>query len=147
MAKNEIQRPEFEYNGVVYRFEDLTVRQMELLSDMLHESRKKIWDDFQRKTDGSPKAIINFTVSVADLLHELRRQKKVARFVAVCMTRKSQPWQEEELAERAKEFSGLPYSAAEQVFRFFFNGGIFSKILMPGFLMKEEKAPLPDSTI
>lgn len=129
-----MQRPEFEHGSTVYRFEDLTLGQMEALAGLMHDSRKTI---FKEMAEGaSPTALARLTISIADVLHDLHRSGTLSDFIAICMLPKGQPFQASEVQARSQAFKTLSYAKAEEVISFFFTTGGFAKLLIPAFLTR-----------
>lgn len=138
MAKSKMQTeklipPQFEFEGEVYEFQELTVGQMEILSEILHESRKKMFEDLTRESDNLM-AIAKVTASIADIIFEIKRQHKYALFIAACMVKKGGKFDEAKVPEMEQKFKNLPADKGEEVERFFFAGEKFAKLLIPSFL-------------
>jgi len=130
---------EFEHKGTVYCFTEPTVRQMEILSEMLHESRESLLKKVLNEA-GSPQDLITFSVKISDILQDIRRKGKLTEFAALCVVKKDSLFDEREFRQRIQEFASLSYEKAEAVFSHFFTGGTLQKILMPGFLTAQAKA-------
>lgn len=107
-----------EHKGISYQFADLTVRQMELLSEVLHEKRQTILQEFTETM--TPLQIARYNIKVGDVLQEIRRKKQFPRFLAICLTPKDTVWTEEEAEKRTAAFESMSYNKAEKVFNFFF---------------------------
>lgn len=134
--------PEFEFKGEKYRFEDLSVGQIEAVSEILHESRRKLLDDEVNKNDGNNLLqAMRISVNVAEIVHDIKRQKKYARFVAACMLPKGQEFSEKLLDESEEKFKALPDKYGSEVVRFFFTGEEFAKMLIPDFLQGHPASP------
>ncbi len=134
-----MNRPEFELGSSVYRFEDLTLGQMELLAGLMHESRKAIFKELVQTDE--PTVLARLTISIADVMHDLRRSGTLSDFIAVCMLPKGGTFDAKTVAERSAAFKALPYDKGEEVIEFFFTTGGFAKLLMPAFLTTPSAAP------
>ncbi|APF20404.1 hypothetical protein Calab_1447 [Caldithrix abyssi DSM 13497] len=126
-----MEKLQFEHNGTVYEFADLTIAQMEILSQLITNAR-----DLLQEVDIEKNAI-KVAVTINDVIQKLREQKKLALFCAACVVKKGQVFDEKDLPEREKEFKTLPYKTAEEILSFFFNTGIFTKLITPSFLMSQ----------
>lgn len=124
-------------NGHKYKFEELNVEQMELASELLDDARKRMRDQLYSDADGINRAR-NITVSLSDILADLRREKKLSLFLAAVMT-PEEPLAE---AERVADFKKCKYEKAEEIFTYFFVTGMFWKMLIPNF---SARPPLAES--
>lgn len=150
-----MKKPEFEFESIIYRFEDLTLGQMEMLAAIMHESRKQIFSEMltgaDEALDGAGKpptkarfqalAMARLTISVADVLHDLRRKGVLCEFVAICMRPKGQAFDSGQVEELSRKFKNLSYDIAETVLTFFFTTGGFAKLLIPDFLAGQPQRP------
>ena len=126
-----MEKLQFEHNGMVYEFADLTIAQMEILSQLITNARNLLQEvDIEKNA-------IKIAVTINDVIQKLREQKKLALFCAACVVKKGTVFDEKDLPEREKEFKKLPYKLAEEILRFFFNTGIFTKLITPSFLMNQ----------
>lgn len=116
--------PEVTINGRVYAFKDLTVGQMEEVSVLLEEARKRAREEFMREADGI-NAAKNITINAIDILAKLRLEKKLNNFLAAVMS----PMH----AERFDDFKECPYDKAEEIFSYFFIKGTFWRLVFPNF--------------
>lgn len=120
--------PSVVLNGHKYRFEELTIEQMEIASELLEDARKRMRDQLFSETEGINKAK-SITVSLADILADLRRDKKLHLFISAIMT----PEEPLSDAERIADFKKCKYDKAEEIFTYFFAIGMFWKMLIPNF--------------
>ncbi len=123
----DIIPPEVTLNGRSYKFEDLTVGQMEDISELLEDARKRAHEEFMQAADGINKAK-NITINATDILAQLRREKKLTRFLAAAMRPVT--------AERFEDFKECPYDKAEEIFSYFFITGMFWKLVFPNFSVR-----------
>jgi len=128
------KKPEFEFDGVIYQFSDLTVGQMEIISEILHESRKKLFEEMAGE-ENNLMQIARLTANIANIVADIKRQRKYARFIATCMVQKGQKFDEDKLPELEQKFKNLPEKYGEEVIRFFFTGEEFVRLLIPSFLL------------
>lgn len=138
------ERPEFEVGATVYRFEALTLGQMERLAGLMHEARKNIFDSLTGQ-EHTAQSLTKLTIRVADVVHELQRSGKLSEFIAVCMRPKGQGFDPDAVAGQADAFKQLEYEQAEDVLRFFFTTGSFAKLLIPSFLRPAEAENPPET--
>jgi len=138
---------EFEHKGVVYRFAELTLAQMEILSGLLSGANDRLRGalSVEREASGAG-GEIEIAVSLNDIIQELRQKRLLARFIAVCVVQKGKEFDETELAEREKVFKNLPYNIVEDVLGFFFNTGLFLKIVTPSFLILRQDQDKPEES-
>jgi len=125
--------PEFQFKDRVYRFQsDLTVAAMDVLSQIIHDSRQSIFAEFSKniKSDGQ---LFEFSVKFADVWHDIHRAGKTALFVAACVAQDTK-----QIKGLAIEFESLPDRIAEEIFSFFFTGGMLSNLIIPRFLQPQE---------
>ena len=76
---------EFEHKGVVYIFDELTLGQMEILSGLMTGAKDKLKASLN---GAAPTSELEVAISLNDVIDELRRERKLARFVAVCVVQK-----------------------------------------------------------
>jgi len=125
--------PEFTFKDRVYRFQsDLTVAAMDVLSQVIHDSRQVIFAEFTKNIK-SDAQLFEFTVKFADVWHEIHRAGKTSLFVAACVATDIKA-----IKALAFEFESLPDRIAEEIFSFFFNGGTLSNLIIPRFLQPQE---------
>jgi len=131
---------EYVIKDKVFAFPDLSVEQMELVSEILADTRKKIFEN-AAEWDMQNAAKIAFNIS--EILNELRVQKKLAKLISYVLVEKGKDFSITESENNLKEyFSKMPYDMAEEVYEFFFHGGIIQKILVPSFLLpQQQKTP------
>lgn len=132
--------PQFTFKDRIFRFQsDLTVAAMDVLSQIIHDSRQIIFAEFAKNitNDGQ---LFEFTVKFADVWHEIHRAGKTALFVAACVA--PDPKQIKPLAN---DFELLSETIAEDIFSFFFNGGTLSNLIIPKFLQQPEDGDLNES--
>lgn len=136
-AKQEtpkMAKPQVALNGRNYSFEELTVEHMEAVSELLEDARIKARDELFNKADGINKAK-NIVVNMWDILAQLRREKKLAKFLAAVMTEmpRGEAFQPADMDAREADFKACPYDKAEEIFSYFFTTGMFWKLLIPSF--------------
>lgn len=122
----------FKHNDSTYVFTDLTIGQMEILSQLLTNARDLV------KQPDIEKNTIKMALTINDVVQKIREQKKLALFCAACVVKKGDSFDEKDLPEREKEFKTLPYKTAEKILSFFFSTGIFTKLVTPSFLISEQ---------
>lgn len=123
--------------GTTYK---LKMWQMERLTGLLHESRKKLFQDMTTKPDGSTdiQLLMKVTVNLADIMSDLMREGKMAEFCAILTEPIANMQQSVE--DRAQLFKELDFDHAEEITAFFFNSGSFAKLVMPKYLRKAAAA-------
>lgn len=138
MAEEHVQGgltpPKFEFKDRVYRFNtELTLAQMDVLSELIHSSRAAIRDMFlsEMKAESpsgkiDPNRLMTFTVNTYDVWHEISRTGNSARFVAACVADS-----EKEINQLSRDFETLPAAVYDEVFDFFCNGGTLLNLIFP----------------
>lgn len=131
--------PRFTHAGVAYVLHPLTLGQMELASGLLHEHRRRIFEDLSTNSDGGTdlnklNKLLKITITLADVVFELNRSRKLAAFCAVCVTPEGGVFDESQLEQTEAAFKHLPYDKAEEIIGFFFASGSFAKLLIPSYL-------------
>lgn len=133
--KAELQPPpEVTLRGRDYKFQDLTVEQMEIVAELLDDARVKVREEFMKNVDGF-NAAKNLTVKVADIFANLTKEKKLAKFLAAVMTQQPdcEPFQSGDIHARTADFSVCPFDKAQEIFGFFFTTGMFWSLIFPNF--------------
>lgn len=125
----------FEFDGRKWYFNDLTVGQVEIISELLHQSRSKIFEELLAEAD-TPQKMIRLSIKVADVIFEVKRSGNFSKLIAACVCN-----DEEEIEKLAKIFKKLPSETGDKVIQYFFDGGWFRKIVITDFLAGEESSP------
>ncbi|GAB4327233.1 MAG: hypothetical protein Kow0037_00640 [Calditrichia bacterium] len=128
------KKPEFEFNGKKYVFDELCIGQVEIISELLHNSRRQLLESLTAEGKKDMLQAMRIAVNVSEIMQELKRTKKYTRFIAACVKPEGQTWSEEEYEKNARLFKGLPDRIAQEVAEFFFTGEGFVNLLIPKFL-------------
>jgi len=142
MGENAVLTPpEFTFRDRVYRFNgDMSTGAMDVIAQIVHDVRKRLFDQFVGNGKGLA-AVFEFTLQSADVWFEIQKTGKTALFCAACCA-----VDYKEIKALAEMFTALPATVAEQVFGFFFNGGIWSRMIFPSFLFTTPAGDLTETT-
>lgn len=136
----------FTHDGVNYTTgATLKMWQMEKLTALLHESRKKLFTDMTTKPDGSTdiQLLLKVTVNLADVMSDLLQKGVMSEFCAIIAAPTGKI--EQTLEQRTALFAELDYDHAEEIITFFFATGSFAKLIMPKYLREAAPQVLPGS--
>ena len=125
----------FDFDGRKWYFNDLTVGQVEIISELLHQSRSKIFEELIAEAD-TPQKTLRLTIKISDVIFEVKRSGNFSKLIAACVCS-----DEQEIEKMTKIFKKLPSEIGDKVIQYFFDGGWFRKIVITDFLAGEESSP------
>lgn len=126
--------PEVTLRGRDYKFQDLTVEQMEIVAELLDDARVKAREEFMKNVDGL-NAAKNITINAVDIFANLTKEKKLAKFLSAVMTQQPdcEPFQSGDIHARTADFGVCPFNKAQEIFGYFFIKGMFWNLVFPNF--------------
>jgi hypothetical protein len=124
-------------------FDELTCEQMELVSEALKDTRKKL---FEEAVEWDMKQASKIVQSVSEMLNHIRSEGKLATLISCLLVEKGKEFSKTEADNNMPLFKQMPYTMAEDVFCFFLTSGTLSKVLIPSFLIPaQDPAASPQS--
>lgn len=131
----------FEHDGKVFEVGNLTVAQVELVSELIHDYRERLFADRVETARASgdlvaERAVWQLPLLFSDLLHEIERKRKLSYFIALCVCEQGCGFDEKQLTALSKSFKALPSDVAEAVLRRFFTSETFAKRFIRDYLME-----------
>ena len=125
---------DFNFNGRDYEVkQDLTLGQMEIVSNLLDEERKTIIESALDSAK-SLKEAANIVVSSADVFNSIVKNGKLIAVCSALAVEKGKVFSKESFELNKAVFVDLPFVVAERVVGFFYQSESASSWIFPSFL-------------